>query len=70
MVPSMRRVVGALLAAIPGLSLIVLVLLIIYYVFAVIVARKHIEADLHSEMRQLREEIRALQNSLARNTSQ
>jgi voltage-gated sodium channel len=36
MVPSMRRVVGALLAAIPGLGSIVLVLAIIYYVFAVI----------------------------------
>jgi voltage-gated sodium channel len=36
MVPSMRRVVGALLAAIPGLGSIALVLLIIYYVFAVI----------------------------------
>lgn len=36
MVPSMRRVVGALLAAIPGLSSIGVVLLIIYYVFAVI----------------------------------
>ena len=36
MVPSMRRVVGALLAAIPGLASIGLVLLIIYYVFAVI----------------------------------
>jgi len=35
-VPSMRRVVGALLAAIPGLGSIVLVLLILYYVFAVI----------------------------------
>lgn len=35
-VPSMRRVVGALLAAIPGLGAIVLVLGIIYYVFAVI----------------------------------
>lgn len=35
-VPSMRRVVGALLAAIPGLGSIALVLLIIYYVFAVI----------------------------------
>lgn len=35
-VPSMRRVIGALLAAIPGLGSIVLVLLIIYYVFAVI----------------------------------
>lgn len=36
MVPSMRRVVGALLAAIPGLGSIGLMLLIIYYVFAVI----------------------------------
>jgi len=36
MVPSMRRVVGALLAAIPGLGSIALVLVIIYYVFAVI----------------------------------
>ena len=36
MVPSMRRVVGALLAAIPGLGSIALGLLIIYYVFAVI----------------------------------
>jgi voltage-gated sodium channel len=35
-VPSMRRVVGALLSAIPGLSSIALVLLLIYYVFAVI----------------------------------
>lgn len=35
-VPSMRRVVGALLAAIPGLGSIALVLLLIYYVFAVI----------------------------------
>ena len=35
-VPSMRRVVGALLAAIPGLGSIGLMLLIIYYVFAVI----------------------------------
>jgi voltage-gated sodium channel len=35
-VPSMRRVVGALLAAIPGLISIALVLLLIYYVFAVI----------------------------------
>jgi len=32
----MRRVVGALLAAIPGLGSIALVLLLIYYVFAVI----------------------------------
>ena len=36
MVPSMRRVVGALLSAIPGLGSIALVLMIIYYVFAVI----------------------------------
>jgi len=36
MVPSMRRVVGALLAAIPGLGSIAVVLIIIYYVFAVI----------------------------------
>ena len=35
-VPSMRRVVGALLGAIPGLASIGLVLLLIYYVFAVI----------------------------------
>jgi len=35
-VPSMRRVVGALLGAIPGLLSIGLVLLLIYYVFAVI----------------------------------
>jgi voltage-gated sodium channel len=35
-VPSMRRVVGALLAAIPGLGSIAVVLLLIYYVFAVI----------------------------------
>lgn len=35
-VPAMRKVVGALLAAIPGLGSIVLVLAIIYYVFAVI----------------------------------
>jgi len=36
MVPSMRRVIGALLGAIPGLLSIGLVLIIIYYVFAVI----------------------------------
>lgn len=36
MVPSMRRVVGALLGAVPGLLSIGLVLLVIYYVFAVI----------------------------------
>jgi voltage-gated sodium channel len=35
-VPSMRRVVGALLAAIPGLGSIALVLAIIFYVFGVI----------------------------------
>jgi voltage-gated sodium channel len=39
MVPSMRRVVGALLAAVPGLMSIVLVLAIIYYVFAVIATK-------------------------------
>ncbi len=36
MMPSMRRVVGALLSAIPGLGSIAAVLLIIYYVFAVL----------------------------------
>jgi len=36
MVPSMRRVVGALLEAIPGLGSIGLMLLVFYYVFAVI----------------------------------
>lgn len=36
LVPSMRRVVGALLGAVPGLISIAFVLLIIYYVFAVI----------------------------------
>jgi len=35
-VPSMRRVVGALLSAVPGLSSIALVLLLVFYVFAVI----------------------------------
>lgn len=35
MVPQMRRVVGALLAAVPGLSSIILVLVLIFYVFAV-----------------------------------
>ncbi len=39
MVPSMRRVVGALMASIPGLSSIGLVLLLIYYVFAVIATK-------------------------------
>ena len=36
MVPSMRRVVGALLGAVPGLLSIGLMLMIVYYVFAVI----------------------------------
>jgi len=36
MVPSMRRVVGALLDAIPGLGSIGLMLMVFYYVFAVI----------------------------------
>lgn len=35
-VPSMRRVVGGLLAAVPGLSSIAMVLLLVYYVFGVI----------------------------------
>lgn len=35
-VPSMRRVVGALLSAIPGLMSIALVLMLVFYVFAVI----------------------------------
>ncbi len=35
-VPSMRRVIGGLLAALPGLSSIAMVLLLVYYVFAVI----------------------------------
>jgi len=35
-VPSMRRVVGALLSAIPGLSSIAVVLLLVFYVFGVI----------------------------------
>ena len=39
LVPSMRRVVGALLGSIPGLSSIALVLLLIYYVFAVIATK-------------------------------
>lgn len=39
MVPSMRRVVGALLGSIPGLSSIAMVLLLIYYVFAVIATK-------------------------------
>lgn len=36
LVPSMRRVIGALISAVPGLFSIALVLLILYYVFAVI----------------------------------
>lgn len=36
MVPSMRRVVGGLLASVPGLASIAMVLLLIYYVFGVI----------------------------------
>lgn len=43
-VPSMRRVVGALLAAIPGLGSIVAVLLIVYYVFGVIATKLFAEA--------------------------
>jgi voltage-gated sodium channel len=39
LVPSMRRVVGALLASIPGLGSIALVLMLIYYVFAVIATK-------------------------------
>ena len=39
LVPSMRRVVGALLSSIPGLASIALVLLLIYYVFAVMATR-------------------------------
>ena len=38
-VPSMRRVVGALLAAIPGLASIAGVLLLVFYVFAVIATK-------------------------------
>ena len=44
MVPSMRRVVGALLAAIPGLGSIAAVLLIVYYVFGVIATKLFAEA--------------------------
>jgi voltage-gated sodium channel len=36
MVPSMRRVVGALLAAVPGIGSIALIISILFYVFAVI----------------------------------
>lgn len=39
LVPSMRRVVGALMSAIPGLLSIALVLLLIYYVFAVMATK-------------------------------
>ena len=38
-VPSMRRVVGALLDSIPGLGSIALVLMLLYYVFAVIATK-------------------------------
>jgi len=47
MVPSMRRVVGALLAAIPGLGSIGLMLLVFYYVFAVIAT--NLFGDSHPE---------------------
>ena len=43
-VPSMRRVVGALLGAIPGLISIGLVLILVYYVFAVIATNLFSEA--------------------------
>jgi voltage-gated sodium channel len=39
LVPSMRRVIGALVSAVPGLFSIALVLLIFYYVFAVIATK-------------------------------
>jgi voltage-gated sodium channel len=39
LVPSMRRVVGALLGSIPGLTSIAAVLMLIYYVFAVIATK-------------------------------
>ena len=39
MVPSMRRVVSALLGSLPGLSSIALVLVLIYYVFAVMATK-------------------------------
>ena len=39
LVPSMRRVVGALLESIPGLGSIALVLMLIYYVFAVMATK-------------------------------
>ncbi len=39
LIPSMKRVIGALLSAVPGLLSIGIVLLIIYYVFAVIATK-------------------------------
>jgi len=47
MIPSMRRVVSALLGAIPGLASIGVMLLIFYYVFAVIAT--NLFADTHPE---------------------
>ena len=44
LVPSMRRVVGALLGSIPGLSSIALVLMLLYYVFAVIATKLYGQA--------------------------
>lgn len=44
LVPSMRRVVGALISAVPGLISIVLVLLLFYYVGAVIATKLFAEA--------------------------
>lgn len=44
MIPSMRRVVGALLAAIPGLGSIAIMLMVVYYVFAVIATNLFAEA--------------------------
>ncbi len=38
-VPSMRRVVGALIAAIPGISSVVALLLLVYYIFGVMVTK-------------------------------
>lgn len=38
-VPSMRRVVGGLLAAIPGIGSVMMILLLIFYVFAVIATK-------------------------------
>lgn len=46
-VPAMRRIVGALLASIPGLGAIALVLLLIFYVFGVIAT--NLFADAHPE---------------------